>query len=222
MISGEWAPCPRFHQQLRIPVSVRLPLAKWETRFDPQSTSKQDFHVTPETVVQVPMMKREDEYDYLLDRRLYCRVVGLPYQGNATALFILPSEGRMQKVEAGLDQETLTKWLKKFTKRYLQAALGQPSPAPHQGDRVPRGHHQGAKDSPSPGAASEPRGIRGVLAPGPRREAGLGLDACFPGGAVGVGSELRAVQSECRVAQTLPRPGAEGHVELRGDGGDGS
>ncbi|XP_059541867.1 plasma serine protease inhibitor [Myotis daubentonii] len=109
--------------EVMVMVSYIFFKAKWETRFDPQSTSKQDFHVTAETVVQVPMMKREDEYDYLLDRRLYCRVVGLRYQGNATALFILPSEGRMQKAEAGLDQETLTKWLKKFTKRKLQLYL---------------------------------------------------------------------------------------------------
>lgn len=74
--------------------------------------------MTPETVVQVPMMRREDEYYYLLDRNLNCRVVGIPYQGNVTALFILPSEGRMEKVEAGLNQETLRKWLKMFTKRY--------------------------------------------------------------------------------------------------------
>lgn len=97
--------------------------AKWETRFDPKSTHKQDFHVNSETVVQVPMMKREDDYYYLLDQNLYCSVVGLPYQGNATALFILPSEGRMGKVETVLSQETLRKWLKKFTKRKLQLYL---------------------------------------------------------------------------------------------------
>lgn len=100
-----------------------LSLAKWETSFDHKSTLKQDFHVTSETVVQVPMMRREDEYYYLLDRTLYCRVVGVPYQGNATALFVLPNEGRMEQVEAGLSQETLRKWLKKLTKRYSQATL---------------------------------------------------------------------------------------------------
>ncbi|KAM5340986.1 plasma serine protease inhibitor-like isoform 1-T2 [Glossophaga mutica] len=97
--------------------------AKWETSFDHKSTQKQDFHVTSETVVQVPMMRREDEYYYLLDHNLYCRVVSVPYQGNATALFILPNEGRMEQVEAGLNQETLRKWLKKLTKRKLQLYL---------------------------------------------------------------------------------------------------
>ncbi|XP_036986192.2 plasma serine protease inhibitor [Artibeus jamaicensis] len=97
--------------------------AKWETSFDHKSTQMQDFHVTPETVVQVPMMRCENEYYYLLDRNLYCRVVGVPYQGNATALFVLPNEGRMEQVEAGLNQDTLRKWLKKLTKRRLQLHL---------------------------------------------------------------------------------------------------
>ena len=79
--------------------------------------------MTSETVVQVPMMRREDEYHYLLDRELYCRLVGVPYQGNATALFILPNQGRMEQVEAGLNQETLRKWLKNLTRRYSRTML---------------------------------------------------------------------------------------------------
>ena len=79
--------------------------------------------MTSETVVQVPMMRREDEYHYLLDLKLYCRLVGVPYQGNATALFILPNQGRMEQVEAGLNQETLRKWLKNLTRRYSRTML---------------------------------------------------------------------------------------------------
>lgn len=155
----------------------RLPLAKWETHFDPQSTHKQDFHVTPETVVQVSMMKREDEYGYLLDRSLYCKVVGLPYQGNATALFILPSEGRMQKVEAGLDQETLTKWLRKLTKRYLQTALSQPSPAPHPGRPGPLGSPRRGEGLTQPRSCLRAQRHQGTSRPwGLARMQGLGLD----------------------------------------------
>lgn len=73
--------------------------------------------MTPEMVVQVPMMTREDQYYYFLDRSLFCKVVSVPYQGNATALFILPNKGRMGQVEAGLNQMTLRKWLKMSTKR---------------------------------------------------------------------------------------------------------
>lgn len=97
--------------------------AKWETSFNHKGTQEQDFYVTPETVVRVPMMSREDQYHYLLDRNLSCRVVGVPYQGNATALFILPSEGKMQQVENGLSEKTLRKWLKMFKKRQLELYL---------------------------------------------------------------------------------------------------
>nr|KAF6487271.1 serpin family A member 5 [Rousettus aegyptiacus] len=93
--------------------------AKWETSFDSKNTQKHAFHVTSEKVVRVPMMRREDQYLYLQDRSLGCKVVGVPYQGNATAFFILPSEGKMGKLEASLHQETLRKWLKTSTKRKL-------------------------------------------------------------------------------------------------------
>nr|XP_058913116.1 plasma serine protease inhibitor [Kogia breviceps] len=97
--------------------------AKWETSFNRESTQEQDFHVTPETVVRVPMMKREDQFYYLVDRNLSCRVVGVPYQGNATAFFILPREGGMGQVENGLKEKTLRKWLKMSMKRQLELYL---------------------------------------------------------------------------------------------------
>ncbi|XP_039110481.1 plasma serine protease inhibitor [Hyaena hyaena] len=97
--------------------------AKWETSFSLKNTRKQDFHVTSEMVVQVPMMKCEDHFYYFLDRSLSCRVVGVPYQGNATALFVLPSQGRMGQLEDGLNERTLRRWLRMFTKRQLELYL---------------------------------------------------------------------------------------------------
>ncbi|XP_076979567.1 plasma serine protease inhibitor [Tamandua tetradactyla] len=94
--------------------------AKWKTSFNPEGTHEQNFYVNPQTVVQVPMMNREDMHYYLHDWNLSCRVVGVPYQGNATALLILPSEGKMEQVENGLNEKTLKKWLKMFRKRQLQ------------------------------------------------------------------------------------------------------
>ncbi|XP_001928604.1 plasma serine protease inhibitor [Sus scrofa] len=97
--------------------------AKWETSFNHKITHEQDFHVTSETVVRVPMMKREDQFYYLLDRNLSCKVVGVPYQGNATAFFVLPQEGGMEQVEKGLKEKTLRKWLKMSMKRQLELHL---------------------------------------------------------------------------------------------------
>lgn len=97
--------------------------AKWETSFSPKFTQEQDFHVSSETTVRVPMMSREDQYLYLLDQNLSCTVLGLRYQGNATAVFILPGEGKMRQVEDGLSERTLRKWLRTFTKRQLELHL---------------------------------------------------------------------------------------------------
>lgn len=93
------------------------------------------------------MMKREDQYLYLMDRNLFCQVVGVPYQGNATAFFILPNEGRMRQLEAGLNKVTLQKWLRMLTKRYssasTRASLTRHTP---RETHVPKGH-SGGKDS---------------------------------------------------------------------------
>ncbi|KAM4853792.1 uncharacterized protein RHO17_016833 [Thomomys bottae] len=97
--------------------------AKWETGFSIKNTQEQDFYVTPETTVRVAMMNREDQFDYFLDQNLACKVVGVPYQGNATALFVLPNPGKMEQLENGLNGNTLKKWLRMFTKRELRLYL---------------------------------------------------------------------------------------------------
>ncbi|XP_007942712.1 plasma serine protease inhibitor [Orycteropus afer afer] len=97
--------------------------AKWETSFNHKNTQEKSFYVSAETVVEVPMMNREDLYYFLQDHNLSCRVVGIPYQGNATALFILPNVGSMEQVENGLNEKTLQKWFKMFRKRQLQLYL---------------------------------------------------------------------------------------------------
>lgn len=121
--------------------------------------------MSPETVVQVPMMRREDEFDYLLDRSLSCRVVGLPYQGNATALFVLPSEGRMEKAEAGLDQQTLTKWLKKLTKRCFPRDWPA-SPCTPPRETVSPGATAGGGALTQPRSCLQAQGHQGTSRPG--------------------------------------------------------
>ena len=48
-------------------------------------------------------------------------MVELKYTGNASALFILPDEGRMQQVEASLHPETLRKWRDSLRPRYVSS-----------------------------------------------------------------------------------------------------
>ncbi|XP_060244102.1 serine protease inhibitor A3N-like isoform X2 [Meriones unguiculatus] len=84
---------------------------KWKMPFDPHDTFESDFHLDKEGTVKVPMMKVEDlTVPYFRDKELSCSVVELEYTGSASALFILPDEGKMQQVEASLRPETLRKW----------------------------------------------------------------------------------------------------------------
>ncbi|CAO2587257.1 Serine protease inhibitor A3C [Lemmus lemmus] len=84
---------------------------KWMTPFDPDSTFESDFYLDNKRTVKVPMMKLTFlSTPYFQDEELSCTVVELKYTGNASAMFILPDQGRMQQVEASLQPETLRKW----------------------------------------------------------------------------------------------------------------
>ncbi|XP_051006801.1 serine protease inhibitor A3F-like [Acomys russatus] len=84
---------------------------KWKMPFDPRDTFESQFHLDEKRSVMVPMMKIEDlTTPYFRDEELSCSVVELKYTGNASALFILPDQGKMQQVEASLQPETLRKW----------------------------------------------------------------------------------------------------------------
>lgn len=126
--------------------------------------------MTPEMVVRVPMMVSENRYHYLLDGNLSCKVVGLPYQGNASALLILPSEDGMAQVESGLNENLLRKWLKLLTKRYSSDPAGQPEPPGLQGDTCPPRVTQQGEELTQPRSCSQAQRHYvkpQVLGPGP-------------------------------------------------------
>ncbi|XP_007942741.2 alpha-1-antichymotrypsin [Orycteropus afer afer] len=94
--------------------------AKWQHPFDPQDTYKSKFHVSKGKSVNVPMMNIEDlDTPYFRDEELSCTVVELKYTGNASALFILPDEGKMKDVEAMLFPETLRRWRESLQTRRI-------------------------------------------------------------------------------------------------------
>ena len=79
--------------------------------FDPRDTFKSEFYPGKGRPVKVPMMSIENlTTPYFRDEELSCTMVELKYTGNASALFILPDQGRMQQVEASFQPETLRKW----------------------------------------------------------------------------------------------------------------
>ncbi|XP_006839613.1 PREDICTED: corticosteroid-binding globulin [Chrysochloris asiatica] len=82
----------------------------WEHPFDPESTSEEDFYVSGTSTVKVPMMFQSRVIAYLHDSELPCRLVQLDYTSNRTVFFILPDEGEMDTVIAGLTRDTIQRW----------------------------------------------------------------------------------------------------------------
>nr|AAH11158.1 Serine (or cysteine) peptidase inhibitor, clade A, member 3M [Mus musculus]AAH53337.1 Serine (or cysteine) peptidase inhibitor, clade A, member 3M [Mus musculus]CAA38949.1 contrapsin related protein [Mus musculus] len=93
---------------------------KWKISFDPQDTFESEFYLDEKRSVKVPMMKMKFlTTRHFRDEELSCSVLELKYTGNASALFILPDQGRMQQVEASLQPETLRKWWKSLKTRKI-------------------------------------------------------------------------------------------------------
>nr|AAA42172.1 serine protease inhibitor 1 [Rattus norvegicus] len=92
-------------------VNYLLFKGKWKVPFNPNDTFESEFYLDEKRSVKVPMMKiKELTTPYVRDEELSCSVLELKYTGNASALFILPDQGKMQQVESSLQPETLKKW----------------------------------------------------------------------------------------------------------------
>ncbi|XP_006879257.1 PREDICTED: kallistatin [Elephantulus edwardii] len=92
--------------------------AVWEKAFVQSKTTTQNFHVDEHTTVQVPMMWQGNHHHwYLNDRYLPCSVLKMNYEGDAAAFFILPDQGKMEKIEEALTPEMLTRWNNLLQKR---------------------------------------------------------------------------------------------------------
>ncbi|XP_023958952.2 alpha-1-antitrypsin-like [Chrysemys picta bellii] len=94
--------------------------AYWEHPFSDSLTHEADFFVDGKTSVKVNMMTRDGGYNSYSDKELSCQVVEIPYDGHATALFILPDEGKMKQVENALLRETVSKWVKSLKQRRIE------------------------------------------------------------------------------------------------------
>ncbi|NXO19685.1 A1AT protein, partial [Cisticola juncidis] len=94
--------------------------AYWENPFNIEGTHKDYFHVNAKTSAEVEMMIRDGFYKAYSDRKLSCMVVQIPYKGDAVALFILPSKGKMKQLERALTKNTVSKWKRSLQRRRME------------------------------------------------------------------------------------------------------
>ncbi|KFO21359.1 alpha-1-antitrypsin isoform X2 [Fukomys damarensis] len=89
---------------------------QWEKPFEAEYTSEENFHVNEETTVKVPMMKRLGIFRVFHCTTIQSWVLLMDYQGNVTALFLLPDKGKLQHLEETLTEELIDKFLSKTQK----------------------------------------------------------------------------------------------------------
>ncbi|XP_019408007.1 PREDICTED: alpha-1-antiproteinase-like [Crocodylus porosus] len=97
--------------------------AGWEKQFDHKYTKERDFFVDKNTVIKVPMMFQMRMFKYGYDKQLSSTVLQMDYKGGATAFFVLPDRGQMQKLEKGLSCQVLFKWRKLVSKGLVRVYL---------------------------------------------------------------------------------------------------
>lgn len=95
----------------------------WEEPFDQEKTLIGDFHVTSDTVVQVPMMESKTIFPNVAINDLV-KIVELPYEGEKfSMLILLPEDEGMSSLEDSLSVDNLNKWKKELhttkTKVYM-------------------------------------------------------------------------------------------------------
>lgn len=90
---------------------------KWEKPFNADQTTEGDFHVDAATTVKVPMMHRLGMFDLHYCEHMSSWVLLMDYLGNATAVFLLPDEGKMQHLQSSFSPEILVKFLRKRSPR---------------------------------------------------------------------------------------------------------
>ena len=83
----------------------------WQWEFDKADTKEQDFKITPDNVVKVPMMRMEPEkteFNYADLENL--QILELPYKGEEISMLILLPKENLDSIEFSLNAEKLTEY----------------------------------------------------------------------------------------------------------------
>jgi len=89
----------------------------WAEPFEKEKTVMGDFHVTPETTIQVPMMESKTTFPNIAINDLV-KILELPYEGDKLSMFILlPNDADgMKSLEESLSADNLNKWTDELQK----------------------------------------------------------------------------------------------------------
>ena len=84
----------------------------WVKQFNEEDTRKEDFRVSPEQTVKVPMMRLTgDEAEFSYAETDEIQILEMPYDGkDLSMLIILPKENDLANMEESINPEKLSEW----------------------------------------------------------------------------------------------------------------
>lgn len=96
---------------------------KWQSKFDPKSTSQAPFHTSAPTPVQTPFMNQTSRFPYA--ETPTAQVLELPYAGGSLAFdVILPKAGTpLSTLEEALRSDGLSLWLGHLQRKQVAVSL---------------------------------------------------------------------------------------------------
>ena len=98
---------------------------QWARQFDKDDTSDQDFKITSDNIVKVPMMQcayDEAEFNYAENNDL--QILELSYSGDDLSMLIfLPKDNDIKTFEDSITVEQLTKWKKNLRKQEVNVFI---------------------------------------------------------------------------------------------------
>lgn len=86
----------------------------WSSQFNPAKTMDDDFHITPQQAIKVPMMTTESNFRYFSDKEI--QALEMPYQGgNLSMIVLLPKENNLKSLTDSISVEKIHDWESKLT-----------------------------------------------------------------------------------------------------------
>lgn len=94
----------------------------WKTQFDKNSTQDEDFKISEQDTVKVPMMNIRKYFNYASTDDQ--QILQMPYVGdNLSMLVMLPKNNDLQSLEKKLSVTNLNEWKTKLTRKEVQVSL---------------------------------------------------------------------------------------------------
>lgn len=94
----------------------------WSNQFSKNETKDEDFKITDQQTVKVPMMTTEQCLRYFEDEDL--QALEMPYKGgNLSMIVLLPKENNLTSLTESLSVEKLNEWKSRLTTEYIRAYI---------------------------------------------------------------------------------------------------